>query len=236
MKDRLFEALKHSTADYAEIRFEREDATHLSCRGEEVEEVSTARQAGGIVRACTRGGWAKVTFDGLDDLAGQVREACRAAAAVGREKTQLAEVDSPADGARPAEMARDPRGVPLDEKLRLVKAYNRLILEADEAIESSYVRYFDRFRTVHFASTRGAYFMEERPQVSLAYMAVARDGGLVQRAHDGVSSAETFDAVVGREEAVAATARRAAELLAAPPCEGGRYTVVLDQELGGVFA
>jgi len=236
VKDRLFEALKASTGDYAEIRFEHEDQTRLAYRGKEMESVSSSKHSGGIVRVCTRGGWASATFDDLDDLDHQVAEACRCAELVGRETTQLAETDAGDGGDRTAAMDRDFRGVGLDEKLRLLTAYNDIILGADDAIESSFVTYFDRFRTVHFASTRGAYFSEERPQVGLAYAAVARDGSLVQRSHDGVSSAVTYDVVLGREEDIASVARRAVELLKAPPCAGGQYTVVLDQELAGVFA
>ena len=236
MKDRLFEALKAATGDYAEIRFETADQTQVAYRGEEVENVSSSKLAGGLVRVCTRGGWATATFDTLDDLAHQVAEACRCTELVGRETTQLAEVDQLADAELPAEMDRDPRGVPLDEKLKLIAEYNDLILRADEAIESSYVSYFDKFRTVHFASSRGAYFMEQRPQVGLSFMAVARDGSLVQRAHDGYSSAVTYDVARDRQAEVEAVARRAVNLLKAPSCEGGQYTVVLDQELGGVFA
>jgi len=236
VKDRLFEALKTSTADYAEVRFEEEDQTQLSYRGEEAESVSSSKRAGGLVRVCTRGGWATATFDALDDLEHQVAEACRCAELVGREKTELAEAGGGKGGEFPARMDRDFRGVPLDEKLKLIAGYNEIILKADDAIESSFVVYFDKFRTVHFASTRGAYFMEQRPQVGLAFAAVARDGSLVQRAHDGVSSAVTYDAVLDRQESIEAVARRAVDLLKAPPCEGGQYTVVLDQELGGVFA
>ena len=236
MKDRLFEALKKSTAEYAEIRYEHEDANQVAYRGEELENVSSSKRAGGIVRACTRGGWATATFDRLDDLDYQVAEACRCAELVGRERTQLAEVEQVADAELPAEMQRDPRGVALDEKLRLIAGYNDVILKADDAIESSFVNYFDKFRAVHFASSRGAYFAEERPQVGLMFVAVARDGSLVQRAHDGFSSAVSYDVVQDRERDAEAVARRAADLLKAPPCEGGQYTVVLDPELGGVFA
>jgi TldD protein len=227
--------VKKSTADYAEIRFEHEDATQVAYRGEEVEDVSSAKRAGGIVRVCTRGGWAKATFDGLDDLDHQVAEACRCADLVGHEQTQLADVETIPDAELPAEMERDPRGVPLDRKLQLIADYNDIILRADDAIESSSVRYFDKFRVVHFASSRGAYFSEERPQVGLSFLAVARDGSLVQWAHNGISSAVTFDVVLGCEAEVEAVARRAVDLLEAPPCEGGQYTVVLDQDLGGVF-
>jgi TldD protein len=98
------------------------------------------------------------------------------------------------------------------------------------------VSYYDTFRTVHFASTRGACFMEERPRVILYTVAVARDGSLVQRAGESISSATTYDCVVDMEEKIEEAARRAAALLKAPPCKGGTYTVVLDPELAGVFA
>ena len=235
MKDRLLDALKKSTADYAEVRFEDEDLTRVAYRGKEVEDVSSSKHAGGLVRVCTRGGWATATFDTLDDLDHHLAEACRSAELIGRETTQLAEADAPSDLETPARMDRDPRGVPLDEKLKLIAEYNEVILTADDAIESSFVTYFDKFRTVHFASSRGAYFMEQRPQVGLSFAAVARDGSLVQRAHDGFSSAVTYDTVEGRHAEALAVARRAVELLKAPPCQGGQYTVVLDQELGGVF-
>jgi len=217
VKDRLLEALKQSTADYAEIRFESEDATQIVFRGPEVDRVSSSRLAGGIVRACTKGGWGLAVFDDPGDLARQVAEACECAALVGREKTQLAEV-APVDRDVPAKLERDFRGVSFDEKLGLVKRYNEILLEADPAIETSHAGYLDSFRTVHFASSRGTYFREERPQATIHFVAVARDGSLVQRASDGVRSTVSYDALTGLEGLVETTARRAAALLKAPPC------------------
>ncbi len=236
MKDRLSEALKKSTADYTEIRYEIEDSTSFGYRGREVDRVSSSKLAGGIVRACTRGGWGMAVFDTLEDLDRQVQEACQAAALVGKEKTELADAAAPTDAHVVARMERDFRGVPLDEKLRLVAHYNDLLLGADPAIETTNCGYSETFRTVYFASSRGAYFMEERPYVVLHFGAVARDGALVQMSHDSVSSATDYGVVQGREALVEETARRAAALLKAPKVEGGTYSVILDQRLGGVFA
>jgi len=236
VKDRLHEALKRSTADYAEVRFETLDTTALGYRGKEVEQASTSRFAGGIVRACVRGGWGLATFETLDDLPRKVEEACRCAALVGKETTQLAETAAPDDVTVPAQLIHDFRGVPLDEKLKLVTNYNDLILQTDPAIESTGVSYSESFRTVHFASSQGAYYMEERPRVTLRLMAVARDGSLVQRAHESMSSAVDYHVVLGREAKAEEVAQRAVALLKAPPCEGGAYTVLLNRELAGVFA
>jgi len=236
MKDRLFNVLRKSTADYAEIRFEHNDATAISCRGPEVDAVSSAKLSGGIVRACTRGGWGITTFDSPEEMEHALQDACVGAALVGKEKTQLAEAGEKVDALVPAGMVRDFRGVNLDDKLKLLENYNHIILTADSKIATSNVIYRDTFRTVHFASSRGHYFMEERPRVILSFSAVAADGPLVQRAYDGVSSTTNYEVVLGQEKKVEETARRAAALLKAPPCEGGVHTVILDQEMGGVFA
>jgi len=234
MKDRLSEALKRSTADYAEIRVETEERTWLTYRGREMDASGASAFSGGIVRACTRGGWGVVAFDSLEDLEAHVEEACRCAALVGREKTELAEV-APVDAARPAALERDFRGVSLDDKLRLISGYNDILLGAGPSIESSRVIYSDAFRTVHFASSRGTYFMEERPRVTCVLAATARDGALVQRAHDSVGSATTYDVVVGLEAKAREVGERAQALLKAPKVEGGPQTVILNPLMGGVF-
>lgn len=234
MKDRLHEALKKSTADYAEIRFEEVEGNSLAFRAKEVERANTSSFCGGVVRACHNGGWGLAVFDSIEGLEEQVKEACRCAELVGKEKTELAEVDV-VDEVRRAPLEHDFRGVPLDEKLNLISGYNDIILGAGAQIESSNVSYNDAFRTVHFANTRGTYFMEERPKVMCVYGATARDGSLVQRAHDSSCSPTTYDVVLGIEDKVKDVAERALGLLKAPKCEGGPHTVVLDQRMGGVF-
>ena len=234
MKDRLFEALKKSTADYAEIRYETNDVNRIGYRGKEMEGMSSSKHSGGIVRACRKGGWGQAKFDSLDDLGEQVAEACRCAELVGREKTELSEV-SPVDAEKPAVMKRDFRGVPLDDKIKLVRGYNSIVLGHDPGVETSHLWYIDSFRTVYFASTRGSYFMEERPRVMVYMVAVGRKDGLVQNAHDSFASTTDYAVVLGLEDKAKTVAKRAVDLLSAPQCAGGPHTVILDPHLAGVF-
>lgn len=234
MKDRIKEALKKTTADYTEIRVETEETTHLAYRGPEMESAGASSFCGGMVRACKKGGWGTVVFDSLDKLKEAVEKASYCAALVGKEETKLAEVRI-VDTQVPARLENDPRGVSLEEKIRLVGSYNKIILEADPLIESSGVSYGDSFRTVHFANTRGTYYMEERPRIYCAFYATAREGSLVQRANESFASAVTYDVVVGLEEKVHSVAKRAVSLLKAPKVEGGPRTVVLNPRMGGVF-
>ncbi|MFP4054656.1 MAG: TldD/PmbA family protein [Phycisphaerae bacterium] len=235
MKDRLHEALKLADADYCEVRFEESDGTQIVYRGDELDSADSRKTRGGIVRACVKGGWGTATFDSLDAMETQVKAACQGARLVGRETTRLAPNDAPDSDERVARMQRDFRGVSLDDKLALARGYNDIIRSAHDAIQTSIVQYAERFRTVHFASSDGAYYREDRPVVVVAFVAVARDGSLVQQAHDSVASADSFDDVAGLDEKVHAVAGRAANLLKAPKPPGGPTTVVLDPRLAGVF-
>ena len=234
MRDRLFEALKECRGDYAEIRLEFEESTSLSYRGREIEDASRGSFCGGIARACSNDGWGVVTFDSLEGLGNHVVEACRCAALVGSGQTQLADVE-PVQREALADLERDFRGISLTDKLSLIRQYNDILLGAAPEIETTTTSYSDCFRTVYFASTRGAYFMDERPRVILRLRATARDGALVQNAYDTVSSAVSYDAVVGREKVAQEVGERAAALLRAPKPEGGPHSVILNRRMAGVF-
>jgi TldD protein len=230
----LTEALTHSDADYCEIRFETEDATSLKMRGPEVESTNASSFAGGVVRACRKGGWGVCIFDSLAKLESTVREACRNAALVGNESTELADVP-PVVREQRADFKTDFRGVPLDDKLKLIQGYNRQVLGFDERIESSLVVYGDTFRTVHFADSRGTWFLEERPKIVCVVAAMARKGDLIQRGFESFATPDDFSLVLGFEEKTQAAAKRAVDLLSAPKCESGPHTVILNQAMGGVF-
>lgn len=234
MLDRLREALKSSTADYAEIRFEYEDASWLAYRGRDLESSGVSSFAGGLVRACTRGGWSAITFDTLDNLGDCVAEACQCAALTGAESTQLAETP-PLVMEIKAELDRDFRGIALDDKIKLIAGYNAILLDASPEIESTRVSYGDSYRTVYFANTLGTAFMEERPRAVCAFGATARKNGIVQNAYDSEGSTWSYNALTGLEARVQTLAERACALLKAPQAEGGRHTVVLNSLMAGVF-
>lgn len=234
VKDRLLQAVSGKRVDYLDVRYEVADTTRVHYRRDELESMSSDSSAGGLVRACHKGGWGRATFDSLSDLARAVDEACQCARMVGRKKTKLAEVERIVDAEIIAMMKRDPRGVPLADKAKMVEAYSEIIM-AGEGVETSDVSYMDEFRTVYFASSRGAYFREDRPACGLALSATARDGELVQRASEGKRSTDDFDELLGQEDKAAAAAKRAGDLLKAPVCPGGKFSVVLDPEMAGVF-
>ncbi|MFP4380550.1 MAG: TldD/PmbA family protein [Candidatus Sumerlaeia bacterium] len=234
MRDRLRDALKKSNADYCEIRFEESEGVSLAFRGKEMESADAGAFSGGIVRACVKGGWGLVSFDSLDALQESVAAACHCAKLVSRDKTQLAEIEIE-ESEYPAELEQDFREIALEDKIELIRAYNEIVMGAGPSIASSQVRYEDRFRRICLATSDGHYHMEERPLAGCLIIARARDGSMVQTAHDSWASPLGYGVVQNREEDARKIADRAMALLKAPKVEGGPQTVILNPMMGGVF-
>jgi TldD protein len=113
MQDKLTEALKTHTVDYADIRIEDLENSWVTFQGPELDSIGSSRTLGGIVRALYRGGWGYATFNDLDQLEARER-GCEIARLVGKEKTQLAPV-TPVDMV--SGIAERLRLVPLARKL-----------------------------------------------------------------------------------------------------------------------
>jgi len=236
MHDRILAALESSTADYTEIRLEEKEATSVAFRGRELETVSHVIDAGGIVRClCRDGGWGIATFNNRDALVEKVAQAVQCARAA-RSDTPIELAPIPiAQDRLTVTLERDFRGVPLAEKKALVEAYNALLFGASDRIVDTTCRYNDSFSRVTFASSEGAFIEEERPMVVLLFVATARDGDNVQQAHESYSCLAGYEMAQGLETLAETVAQRATALLRAESVVGGRYPVIINPQLAGVF-
>lgn len=221
--------------DYLEIRLEKSESTAISFRGSRLDAVDRSFTLAGGIRACHRGGWSFVTFNGLDQLKDSVTEAIAQAHLVGKETIQLAPIEAIQDYVA-VELGRDPRSVSLAEKRQLIQEYNQLLLDFDPRIQTTSVNYRDRFSTNYFVNSLGSCIVQERLDVSGAFGAIARgEGGIVRQGYESVHSRSDYNVLVGIEDRVRGAAQRAIRQLEAKPVKGGQYTVVLDPYLAGVF-
>ncbi len=235
MRDRLTEALKAAQdVEYADIRLEDRTNTWVNFRGPELDTIGSGRTVGGIVRALYKGGWGYATFNDLADLPKRVREAVETARLIGRDTTYFSPA-MPAVDVIPAKQIKDVRQVPLAEKKALTEEYNRIILGHNKSIQTSSVRYADSFKKIWFASSQGAYIEEEVPDVNIALGAIAREGDIVQNGFITDGGIDGFQSVENLHEKARSAAQKAVELVSAPPVTGGKYTVITDQILTGVF-
>ncbi len=176
-----------------------------------------------------------MTFNGLEELNSRIEEAISQAKLVGRETTQLAPTE-PIEDRVTVKLARDPRGVSLEDKRELLEAYNQLLLDYDPRIQTTMSSISDRFATQYFVNSVGSCIVQERLDISGRFGAIARgEEGIVRQGFESVHSRNDFNALVGIEDRVLGAATRAIKQLEASSVQGGQYTVILDPYLAGVF-
>jgi TldD protein len=235
MRERINAALRASKADYTEIRLEERESTRVVFRGQELETADLVLDRGGIVRCLVQGGgWGVATFNDLEDLPRRVQQAYKGARALEVEPIALAPIPV-SEEVITVPLERDFRGVSVTEKKSLAEEYNGILLRSDPRIVDTNTAYVDAFSRVTFANSEGTFIEEERPMTTIFLNAVAREDGNVQRAYETLSKVAGFEAAVGHQELAETVARRAIALLSAPPVKGGRYTVICDPRLTGVF-
>jgi TldD protein len=235
MRERLEKALQKSGADYSEIRIEDVDSSWANYRGKDLDSIGSDKSLGGMTRSLVNGGWGVATFNDLSDIESSVKEAVESAKLVGKETSKLAQVEPVVDKIT-AVLDKDFRRVALSEKKGVIEEYNKIILDYHEKIETSTVGYRDTFRKVWYANSEGTFIEDERPDTGVMLSATARDGDNVQRGFESVAGGSGFQIVEGLQGKAELAAKRAVDLLSAPPVTGGKYTVVTNPKLAGVFA
>ncbi|MBN1890925.1 MAG: TldD/PmbA family protein [Thermoflexales bacterium] len=221
-------------APYADIRVERREITRLVFRDGEPELISSCADHGGMARALWPGcGWGIVTFTRMD-FKRHLRRAWKTSQALSGQPLRLAPAQA-LNARAEARLVRDFRSVTLDEKQALLRRYSAQLMGGHPKVCSATVTYQDSFAQVYYANTEGSYLYQERPVIDLHLVLVVRDGEQVQRVERPLALAAGFEAVEQREDLVQSALELATGLLAAKAVKGGRYPVVMDPVLTGLF-
>ena len=226
-------ALKSAKADYVEIRIQEGVSTGITYVGKELESIGENTAFGGCVRALNNGGWGFVAFNDHENLPRCVEMACEQAQFVGAEKSQLAQVPTINDHVK-TKVEIDPADISLTDKQAICNKYNNMILSSKQ-IQTSNVRYVDSHGTIYFANTNGSFIVQETIFCGISLLAMARDGMNVQQSYHSVGDLRGFTNVQNMEHKCEEVTKRAVDLLTAKPVTGGKYSVIIDPKLCGVF-
>ncbi len=236
MKDRLFEALKASRADYTEIRVERSWTSSVSFRGRRLESATASEDRGGIVRALYAGcGWGVASFTSLDQLPAMVERAGALSRAVRLDEPITLAPVAPQTAEALLDLDGDVRGVSLAEKKRLLESYNAAMLAVDDRVVDTQASYRDEITDYWFVNSDGTVLHELRPELTLSGSATARRNGTIEKGLESIGLRRGWNSADGHHAGFVRAAERAVSLLDAPTVKGGTYPVILDNELAGVF-
>ncbi len=138
---------------------------------------------------------------------------------------------------RPSSVAIDPRDVPIERKVALLRLADEVARAHDPRIQQVTVSYGESVQDVVVANSEGRHRAETRVRLNLAVHVVARDGDVLESGFEAIRGTNGFELLT--EEAVAeastAAARRAALNVGAEPAPAGTYAVVLSSEAGGTL-
>ncbi len=220
--------------DYAEARVHRGRGTSVSYVGKELETIGESTALGGCVRVLVNGAWGFCSFNNVADMPRFVRMARDQARLIGGGSARLAPVP-PQSGHFAAAPKEDPAKVTLAEKEALCRRYNEILRAASPKIQTASARYMDSAGSVIFVNSEGAAIEQEVAFCGVSLSAIAMEGSNVQTGRYGVGDLRGFQICRNLEAKCEEAARQAVELLAAKPVEAGKYTVLCDPHLTGVF-
>ncbi|MBN1355889.1 TldD/PmbA family protein [bacterium] len=236
MKAFLQEAIAGSNADFVEIRLEDSFRTEIGFSGRDLRKAQETRDYGGYVRALIDGSWGFVSFNEPEKLPDFVRQAELKARSAGRGNVVLAPVPVVQDMVPiSADPDDDLRKVPLDEKIRTLADLAERILSYSNQIVSCNVSYREENRHVLFGTSEGTLIDMHGLWGAGGMGAIAREGNVVQSVFSGFGTRTRWSEILGAHSRVEPICSEVVDLVRAESVAGGRYTVVLDPRLSGVF-
>lgn len=119
-----------------------------------------------------------------------------------------------------------------DEKIKQIADCAKEI--SGEHITNKTIAYRDWFVEKEFYNSEGSEIIQQANKAYFSCTAIAKDGPLIQRGYETDSSIEGFEKIKIHETARIAAEKAERSLTAVTPPKG-RFTVVLDPEMTGVF-
>jgi TldD protein len=231
----LADVLSGVASQYADIRIEESDNTEIVYRGRKLDDIGRSFERGGCLRVFHNGNWGTASFNQIDEkLADLAREVAAAVEAMPAKPETLGTMP-PFSGSVTVPEAHDPRKVPLGDKHALIKHYNDILLKT-AGITTTMSVYADTFRRTSFLSSEDRFITQEAVYTGFYCRAVVRDGTNVQDYDDMFGKTAGFSTLRDREPMVERIAKVAVDLVKADAVPAGKYDVIIDPLLAGVFA
>lgn len=223
--------------EWAELFWERHETLQLVLDDGRIEDAITGVDQGAGIRV-TNGDRTTYANGNVTDVDDVIALAGRAAASVAldgdlHDGARLA----PDEVSRPHPVAVDPRSVPVERKVALLRRANAAARAVDPRVTQVTVSYGESVQDVVVANSDGTYRTDTRVRLNFAINVVAKQGEVLESGFEAVRGTRGFemlgDDVV--DECARTAATRAALNVGADPAPAGTYTVVLSSEAGGTL-
>ena len=223
--------------DWAELFWERNETLQLVLDDKRIEDAITGVDQGAGVRVVSgeQTVYANGNVTDVDDVMAIAGRAARSVA----DGSGLHEAAGlvPDELPRPHSVAVDPRTVPVERKVALLRLANEIARAHDPRVTQATVSYAESAQEILVANSDGVHRTDTRVRVNFAVHVVAKDGAVLESGFEAVRGTLGFEMLTDDavRDAAENAARRAVLNVGAQPAPAGTYTVVLSSEAGGTL-
>ena len=223
--------------DWAELFWERSETLQLVLDDQRIEDAITGVDQGAGVRVVSgdQTVYANGNVTDVDDVMAIAGRAARSVADGSglHESARLAPPELP----RPHSVAIDPRTVPVERKVALLRLANEVARAHDPRVSQATVSYAESVQEILVANSDGIHRTDTRIRVNFAVHVVAKEGTVLESGFEAVRGTLGFEMLTDDavREAAETAARRAVLNVGAKSAPAGTYTVVLSSEAGGTL-
>jgi TldD protein len=226
--------LSKLSCDYAEVRISAGTTTAIILSDESVDTMSSGESIRGSVRVLNNGSWGFVSFNDLREFERFAERGVEISSRIEREQKTGIIAYKPIRFRYKTPVVKDFSQIPLDEKFNLTDRYNR-ILRSSKSIQTTRTTYMDLESQYLYVNSEGSQVIYDKSFCGVSFNSVAKEGNVVQPFGDSIAGYGGFDIVENREDMAERVNKVAIDLLKAEPVDGGKYNIVIDQKLAGVF-
>ncbi len=184
------------------------------------------------------GNWGFTTTDDLSKISEALEAAKKIALHINKQKPRMKISLAPAPKISKVQVQmkikKHPASIAIEEKLSLLKDIEKAA-KLDQVV-STVVAYSESYSRIKYESSEGVEGEYELLRTGFSVTAVAKENGIMQLARRRKFGVCGYEIMEEEPLAVASDAANCArQLLKAKTPKGGRFPVLLDQELAGVF-
>jgi len=219
--------------DYADIRVSDSQNASIMMKDGKIQEIRSGSDFGSAIRILKKGAWGSAFTTQVSRMDEMVETALKLAKSL-KSDVELADIEPNVDKIR-SKAKIIPSDVSIEDKKEIMAEANHAA--AIDKIVSTTVSYVDAEGTGAFLSTEGASIISEESRVGMFLNAVAADENIIQFGHCSTGGPRGFEVI--QKEDIEKFGRKAADkavrLLSANSPPSGKFPVVMDPELTGVF-
>lgn len=224
-------------ADYGEIYFEESEGLGIRLEDSSVEDVAAVSERGLAVRFLRRRERSVETLTGSANAISPATAARLSRELLGGKALAAGQGRVLRCDTRRHPMRTDPRGVPLDKKISMLRLMNSLVRAEFPHIRQVTVSYAERRKGFAVISSDGFFRREERTGLLLSITVVAEKNAVLQSGSASAGAVKGFELFEGQVPTglCRTAAKRAVAKLDAPKVEAGEMAVVISSSAGGTL-